>query len=96
MMKFSWTNNQRKRERRAVPMPREVDITLPFISDAWSRFQDLDRAQTGEISWDDAAWLVKKITKVATQPRTLRMEVEDIVGRTGSDELAGLSFLHFA
>ena len=92
-MKLRRKVNQRKRERMAVPMPRGIDITLPYISDAWTEFQILDRAQNGWIVWEDAVWLVKKITNTAYKVNDLKSEVDDFDFDKSRE---GLSFELFA
>ena len=81
VMKFNRTVNARKRERQRVPMPRGIDITLPFISEAWIEFQVLDREQKGWIVWEHAVLLVKKITKADYKIGDLQRELDAIKDR---------------
>ena len=93
VMKLNRKVNARKRERMTVPMPREIDITLPFISDAWLDFQVMDREQQGWVEWEDAVLLVKKITKQSVKLSDLRNEVDDF---DYDQTRKGLSFHLFA
>ena len=92
-MKFNRKVNARKRERMAVPMPRGIDITLPYISDAWLDFQVMDREQRGWIEWEDAVLLVKKTTRQSVKLGDLRSEVDDF---DYEQDRKGLSFQLFA
>ena len=93
VMKFNRTVNARKRERQRVPMPRGIDITLPFISEAWAEFQALDREQKGWIVWEHAILLVKKITKADYKISDLKSELDDF---NYSVARKGVSFPLFA